>query len=91
MRWRCPLSDVASLLEQSMSAHMDALGGRRRKDARGAVAATNRAYETRYAAHQLDPDHLDAAWAAEQIKTPSSKDTHTAMMAFYEQQRARKR
>ena len=42
------------------------------------------AFALRKQAHELDPEHSDPAWKAEQMKTPKQLDTHKAMMAFYE-------
>lgn len=76
---------VTQLLGQSHVAHERAKQARRRQSA-DASAHLVEARDRRLEAHALDPLHTAPAWVAEQPKTPTGRDTHTEMLAFYDEQ-----
>lgn len=77
---------VASKLAESVAAHRAALEARQHRDPVTARVQLLRAYDLRTEAHDLDPDHIAPAWLAEQRQTPTGRDTHTDLMAFYASQ-----
>lgn len=77
------MTKIARLLAVSLKAHQDAK--RARYDRKSALcrAYWQTALDARVEAHTLDPDHLDPAWAEEQVTTPLAYDTHAELMQFY--------
>lgn len=74
-----PPRSVPLLLASSQRAHLEALKCRTRKDYTGHWQAISDALEKRLEADLIDPDHTDAAWAAEVTK----RFDHTLVIAFY--------
>jgi len=73
------MTDVASKLSASHSAHLRAQACRLKKNTIGHLEAISEAYERRMEAHDLDPDHRDPAWQLETAK----KFSHDACLQFY--------
>ena len=76
---------TAQLLKQSMAAHERSLMQRRQKTGDWRASMQD-AYDLRVQAHEADPEHTDQAWSDENVKTNTSADTHTQLMAFYRKQ-----
>lgn len=77
------MSEISRLLDISLRAHQDAKRARLSGRMADGLAHWQNALNARTEAHQLDPDHLDDAWGAEQDKSPRGRDTHHELMAFY--------
>lgn len=77
---------VAELLQASIAAHKASIPARQKRDLATSFGLLMQAYQLRVAAHALDPEHADMAWAEEQKHTMAQADTHAELMAFYEQQ-----
>lgn len=76
---------VAALLKQSLAAHDRAKQLRRQARKDQARESLTQARALREQAHALDPDHTDAAWADEADRTPTGRNTHQELTAFYAQ------
>lgn len=83
------MSDVATLLAASMAKHREAFAARHAKQREAADLLLEQARRLRLEADALDPAHASRAWADEQQHTPVGRNTHSAMLAFYEQQLGR--
>lgn len=81
--------DVATLLAQSMALHREAFAARHAKRNEMGLLLLEQARRLRLDADALDPSHAARAWSDEQQHTPVGRNTHTALLAFYEQQLGR--
>jgi hypothetical protein len=75
---------ISDLLTESMKLHKSA-----RPQGRGMTRPSNwrdlmrQAFELRKQALAQDPDRTDQAWRDEEQHTPTGRNTHALMMAFY--------
>jgi len=74
---------VRAELAASMRAHEDARQARLQRDPIRARAMLAGAAEWRLLAHTRDPEHTAPAWQDEQRFSPTGRDTHAEMVAFY--------
>jgi hypothetical protein len=82
-----PAQPAGDLVRRSWLAHAAAAEARRARVPAGLRRQdVQAALDLRLQAHALDPEHLDPVWAEEANKTPNGKDTHTELVAFYQQQ-----
>jgi hypothetical protein len=74
---------VAELLQQSMAQHRVYQQLARARDITRAKEAMKQARDLREYALSQDPTRSDPAWAEEQTATPTGRDTHEELTAFY--------
>lgn len=81
------MSAVGDLLKASLAAHMQAKqrGVRDPDRAERSRRAWTEARQLRLEAIALDPGRSDPAWEEERGMTPRGRDTHTALLAFYDE------
>lgn len=82
-----PLDDaVGALLAQSERARHLAMKTGKKADPAGFRTLLAEARQFRQEADALDPQHTAAVWAEEQKRTVSTRDTHEALMQYYDHQ-----